>query len=198
MTTHRLPLSFRPSFRFGLVAALLLSLPALTSLAAEKDFEIPGLAVGEKAPAFELENASGETVKLADLTQRAPVALVFHRSAGWCPFCQRQLVDLQKNLERLNAAGITVVGISYDSTEVLEQFVRKSGVEFTLLSDVGSKTIDAYGVRNKEASGRAEGIPHPVIFIVDAGGRIAAKLGDEGYRDRPPVDEIISAVKSIQ
>ncbi len=45
--------------------------------------ELAGLKVGEKAPGFELTNRSGQIVKLADLLQKGPVALVFFRSADW-------------------------------------------------------------------------------------------------------------------
>lgn len=196
MTIDTLSHPIRTSLQVGLVVALLFSLPFVTRLAAETD--LPGLAVGEKAPAFELQNASSQTVKLTDLTAHAPVALVFYRSAEWCPFCQRQLVDLQNSLDRLNETGITVVGISYDSTRVLDQFTRTAGIEFPLLADVGSETIEAYGILNQEAGGRAAGIPHPVIFIVNAEGHIAAKLGEADYRNRPSVDAIIAAVQSIR
>ena len=51
------------------------------------------------------------------------------------------------------------MGISYDSLEVLKRAQAKLQIAFPLLSDEGSKTIDAYGIRNKEAEGRAKGIP---------------------------------------
>lgn len=195
MTIDSFSRPIRPAFRGGLVAALLVFLPPVSPLAAETD--IPGLAPGEPAPAFALPNASNQTVNLSDLTSAAPVALVFYRSAEWCPFCQRQLVDLQKNLARLDAAGITVVGISYDSPQILHQFSQANSITFPLLADVGSKTIDAYGILNQQSGGRAKGTPHPVIFVVNAEGRIAAKLGEPGYRDRPTVDALIAAVASL-
>ena len=67
----------------------------------------------------------------------------------------------------------------------------------TLLSDPGSRTIDAYGVRNEEATGRTAGIPHPTIFIVDRKAVIRAKLRHEGYKDRPAPQEIIDAAGSL-
>ncbi len=90
-----------------------------------------------------------------------------------------------------------LVGISYDPTSVLSKFSRKRGIEYTLLSDPGSKTIDAYGARNKEATGRTAGIPHPTIFIVDREAVIRFKLRHEGYKERPAPEEIIAAAETL-
>ena len=90
-----------------------------------------------------------------------------------------------------------LVGISYDPTSVLRAFASKRGIEFTLLSDPGSKTIDAYEVRNAEATGRTNGIPHPTIFLVDRESVIRFKLRHEGYKVRPTSQEIIEAAQKL-
>ncbi len=90
-----------------------------------------------------------------------------------------------------------LIGISYDRTSVLAKFSRQRGIEFTLLSDPGSKTIDAYGVRNKEATGRTAGIPHPTIFIVDQKAVIRFKFRRESYKERPAPEEIIAAADKL-
>lgn len=90
------------------------------------------------------------------------------------------------------------MGISYDSPDVLKRSSARHKITFTLLSDEGSKTIDAYGVRNKEASGRFDGIPHPTTFVIDSKGVIRAKLYREGYKERHPSAELIEAVKKLR
>jgi peroxiredoxin len=159
-----------------------------------------GLTVGEKAPLFQLMNQHGEVISLADLTAKHDkVALVFFRSADWCPFCKRQLMDLQKDLQSMKQAGITLVAISYDPVEVLDRFTKQNQIEYTLLSDPGSKTIDAYQIRNKDVRpGKAEGIPHPTIFLVNGKGIIAAKLREEGYKERPTIEAIVAAANSME
>jgi peroxiredoxin len=98
----------------------------------------------------------------------------------------------------VQSAGIQIVGISYDAVEVLKRAATKLGVTFPLLSDAGSKTIDAYGVRNREANGtRAEGIPHPTTFVVDQTGIIRAKLFLDGYRERSTSADLIKTAKTI-
>ena len=61
----------------------------------------------------------------------------------------------------------------------------------------GSKTIDAYQLRNLEASGRTEGIPHPGTVIVDSKGIIRAKLFHGGYKVRHEARDILEAAASI-
>lgn len=178
----------------ALPAAEMLS-PALPSAATEA---MPGLKVGAKAPDFTLKNASGEDVALSALLEKGKVALAFVRSADWCPFCRAQLQSLQKSLKDIDATGVQLISVSYDSPAVLAAAAKKLGVTFPILSDTGSKVIDAYGVRNQEATGRGVGIPHPVVFILDQQGTIRAKLMRDGYRTRPESVEIIAAVQSIK
>jgi peroxiredoxin len=108
------------------------------------------------------------------------------------------LVQLQADLEKIKAAGIQVVGVSYDSVAVLKKFSYEHKISFPLLSDPGSKTIDAYHIRNEAAKGKAEGVPNPGTFIVDKSGVIRAKLFLEGYRTRHTTDELIRAAKAVQ
>ena len=45
--------------------------------------EHAGLAIGEKAPLFTLEDQTNHDVSLESLLKKGPVALVFFRSADW-------------------------------------------------------------------------------------------------------------------
>ena len=105
---------------------------------------------------------------------------------------------MQRDLKSIEDAGVQVVGVSYDSPEALKRFSDKVKITFPLLSDPGSKTIDAYHIRNEAAKGRAEGVPNPGTFVLDREGVIRAKLFLEGYRERHTTDALIEAAKSIK
>jgi peroxiredoxin len=81
---------------------------------------------------------------------------------------------------------------------VLKRFTEQSMITFPLLSDPGSRTIDAYHVRNAAAEGKTQGIPHPGTFILDRAGVIRAKLFLEGYRDRHTTEALVIAAKAIE
>lgn len=178
--------------------SLIFALTTGFALAADKTLPAPGLDVGAKAPAFALKAADGAEVSLGGLLEKGPVALVFYRSVDWCPFCITQMKELQGRLTDFSAAGLQVVGISYDAHETLVRAAAKHGLTMTLLSDAGSTAIDAYGIRNEALTGRAAGVPHPTVFVVDQEGVIREKLQREGHRARPEADEIIAAARNLK
>ena len=73
-----------------------------------------------------------------------------------------------------------------------------------MLSDEGSKTIDAYGIRNKAMDGKKlgtndlTGIPNPGTYILDKDGVVRAKLFLERYQVRHTAEQLIKAVKSVE
>ena len=108
------------------------------------------------------------------------------------------MVQLQRDLKSIEDAGVQIVGISYDDTKVLRSFSDRMKIAFPLLSDPGSKTIDAYHIRNEAAKGKAQGVPNPGTFILDQEGVIRAKLFLEGYRDRHSTGALIEAAKAVK
>ena len=107
-------------------------------------------------------------------------------------------MELQDNRERFEANAIDIVAISYDSATKQREAAEKLGLSYPLLSDADSRVIDAFGVRNTEARGRSDGIPHPAIFILDETGVIRAKLAERDFKRRPSSDQIITAVKALR
>jgi peroxiredoxin len=108
------------------------------------------------------------------------------------------LVQLQRDLKAIEAAGVQIVGISYDDTKKLKTFSDRNKIAFPMLSDPESKTIDAYHIRNEAAKGKAVGVPHPGTFILDREGVIRAKLFLEGFRDRHTTEALVEAAKTVK
>ena len=138
----------------------------------------------------------GKSMDLHDLATGKGVAIAFVRSADWCPFCKRQMIDLNKNREEFARRGVNLVALSYDSVDVLKAFADKQGIGYTLASDQDSKVIDAFGIRNKDHDKGTSGygIPHPGIMVFDATCTLVAKYAEEGYRKRPPIEDVLAAV----
>jgi len=106
-------------------------------------------------------------------------------------------VQLQKDLGRIKKAGLQVVGVSYDSVDVLSQFAKQKKIAYPLLSDADSKVIDAFKIRNKRATGRQNGIPHPATFVIDKSGVIRAKLAGTVIR-RHSTQQLLDAAKELK
>ena len=152
-----------------------------------------GLAIGQHAPAFLLTDQSGTNVSLATLLKQGPVALVFVRSASWCSVCKLRVLQLQRNLKAIEASGGHLAGISFDSAEAIKKFADREKVAFPMLSDAGSKTIDAYGMRNQESG---DGSAIHGIIIIDQNAIVRSKVFLTSREDSEVVAELTSALKA--
>ncbi len=155
-----------------------------------------GPAVGAHIPTLVAKDQTGATRDFNSISGAKGVVLVFFRSAKWCPFCQAQLVSLKDVAAPLAARGYALAAISYDPPSVLHDYAVKREVKYTLLSDEGSKMIDAWNLRDPQypAGSFAYGVPRPSIFVISPKGVIKAKLALEGYKVRPDNAAILAAV----
>jgi len=108
----------------------------------------------------------------------------------------RQLVELQSGIERINAANIQVVAVSYDAVDVLANFTNRRSITFPMLSDPESKVIKSYGLLNAEATETRAGIPHPGTFLIDQKGIIRASIPGT-VRERHSADDLLKAAKGV-
>jgi peroxiredoxin len=162
----------------------------------EAPTERTGTQIGQHAPLFTLKDQNNQAVSLGEMLKKGPVALVFVRSADWCLYCKLQLIQLQRNLKTIEASGGQVVGISYDPVKVLKHFANEQAITFQLLSDVGSKTIDAYDMRNKQSN---DGSANHGVIILDQKGVIRARpylLSSQP--DQHNVDILVNALKEAR
>lgn len=108
-------------------------------------------------------------------------------------------MQLEEHKSRFDELGIAVVGMTYDSLEILAGFHAKEELSYPLLRDVDAKHVNALGVRNEDypEGHRAYGIPHPGVIYVDADGTIQAKYAIAGYRKRPPFDALIEHLSGV-
>jgi peroxiredoxin len=182
-----------------------MKLPALLALAlllapmASHAFDV-GPAVGAHIPTLVAKDETGAPRDLKSISGRKGVVLVFFRSAKWCPFCQAQLVSLKDVAAPLATRGYTLAAISYDPPTVLHDYAVKRDVKYTLLSDDGSKMIDAWNLRDPQypVGSFAYGVPRPSIFVISPRGVIKAKLALEGYKVRPDNAAILAAVDGVK
>jgi peroxiredoxin len=157
--------------------------------------EKPGLPIGQRAPAFTLKDQNDKDVSLESLLEKGPVSLVFFRSADWCLYCKLQVIQLQRNLKEIEASGGQVVAISFDSADVLKRFAKQNKITLPLLSDAGSKTIDAFDIRDKQSP---LGNSYHGTFVIDQQGVIRAKLFQVSYQERPAVETLVKTLKEAR
>ncbi len=95
-------------------------------------------------------------------------------------------MELDKELDAIQKRGLAVAAISYDSVAILEDFARRRQIRYPLLSDPGSVIIRRFGLLNTTfpEGDAAHGVPWPGSFVLDAQGRVQAKLFEKTYAER--------------
>jgi peroxiredoxin Q/BCP len=132
---------------------------------------MPRLSPGDRAPAFELSDADGKSVSLADYAGRK--VIVYFYPAAMTPGCTTQACDFRDNLNSIAAASYAVVGISPDKPEKLAKFRAAEGLTFPLLSDPDRTTLRAYGAYGEKTmyGKQVVGVIRST-FVVGTDGRI--------------------------
>ena len=151
------------------------------------------LDVGDKAPAFSLLDAEGNTVSLAD--HRGRKVVVYFYPAASTPGCTKEACDFRDNLSELNDAGIDVVGISPDAPAKLAKFRDAEGLTFPLLSDPDRKVLSSWGAYGeKKMYGKTvQGVIRST-FLVDEEGKIAvAQYNVKAAHTTTFIERVISA-----
>lgn len=172
------------------------------------------LAVGDWAADFELPNAHGQRIRLADQLERGPVVLTFYRGA-WCPFCNLQLRSLQRALPEIEALRASLLAISPQLPDGSCAITDKNGLTFEVLSDLNSTVASAYGITFilsptdqalflevgndlREANGDSRWVlSAPATFVIGSDGTIRHARVDPDYTTRITADEVLTALRTI-
>jgi alkyl hydroperoxide reductase subunit AhpC len=181
------------------LVTLLLAISVLAPSAVRAGPWEVGPAVGSRVPALHVTDINGRSVSVHDLSGKNGLVLVFVRSAKWCPYCQKQLGELTEAIGPLGARGYKIAAISYDEPAVLAQFTARRGINYPLLADAGSVTIDSWKLRDSryQPGSYAWGVPYASIYILTPKGVLRAKLAEEDYKVRPPLSVILSSIDGL-
>ena len=183
----------------SLFAACALSAPiSADAEPAPEAIKMIGPVVGEMAPSLDGTEAVGASTAFETEGDNG-IALVFVRSADWCPYCKTQLIELNAAVAPLSQAGWRLGAISYDSPAILEAFAAEQALDFVLMSDPQSEAISAFGLLNEDMkpASRAYGIPHPAVVFIRTDGTVAAVLREDGYKTRPSVTAIVETANLL-
>lgn len=173
-----------------------------------------GIAVGQPAPAFTVEDAHGANVTLTSLLSHGPTLLVFYRG-GWCPFCNFQMHELVVNAAAFTQRGVQIAAISVDAPESAAATQQAHTAPFAVLSDpdlVAHKAfhvvnalpeeqvtrLKGMGINLEKSSARSHhSIAIPSLFLIDAAGTVRWAHADTNYKVRPSVQNILAAIDQV-
>lgn len=158
------------------------------------------LKEGQQLPHdLKVPDQDGEMQSFESLAGEKGLILIFVRSADWCPYCQRQLIEMNQAYEPLTALGYGVASVSYDGEKTLSIFAKRHSINYTLLSDEKSEIIKSFGILNTEMQEGTNfyGIPHPAVYVINSEKQVVARFAEEGYKDRPPSSLIIEKLETL-
>ncbi len=155
-------------------------------VSADTDNFDPGPAIGSDFPGLNARYHNQTISLLTPFAGTEGTLLVALRSVDWCPFCMKQLIQLQQHRAGFDAAGLGLVAITYDDPQTQQRFIDKRGITIPLLSDIDAISFKTLGILNREYQPGDEhyGIPYPGVIIVDRHGKVAGKLFVEAYSSR--------------
>ncbi|HEX6235467.1 MAG TPA: thioredoxin-dependent thiol peroxidase [Jiangellaceae bacterium] len=127
------------------------------------------LSPGDVAPDFTLPDADGNPTSLS--SYRGERVIVYFYPAAMTPGCTTQACDFRDSLSALQAAGVSVLGVSPDSPEQLAKFRERDHLTFPLLADEDKSVLLVYGAYGeKKLYGKVvEGVIRSTFVIAPDG-----------------------------
>ncbi len=144
----------------------------------------PILKVGAQIPLLSGTDQFGKERDFENLKGPNGLVILFYRSADWCPYCKGQLLSLQRATPHFKEKGIGLVGVSYDSQDILKFFTERYSITYPLLADPKSEIIERFGVLNPTATGFTKGMSYPGFVYVNPDGRVQETFFEEDYHTR--------------
>ena len=181
-----------------LLTCLISTAICLPALAALKD--------GDKAPDFTAQaSLAGKEFKfsLKDSLKKGPVVVYFYPSA-YTQGCNVQAHTFSVNQEKFAAAGASVVGVSLDNIQRLNQFSADPDYcagKFPVASDASGSIAKSYdlsvknvpGIKDTKGNEVDHGFAERTTFVVTSDGKIAATIGGV-----TPTENVMKALETVQ
>jgi peroxiredoxin len=181
-----------------LLTCLISTAICLPALAALKD--------GDSAPDFTAQaSLAGKEFKfsLKDSLKKGPVVVYFYPSA-YTQGCNVQAHTFSVNQEKFAAAGASIIGVSLDSIQRLNQFSADPEYcagKFPVASDASGSIAKSYDLSVKNVAGIKDtkgnevdhGFAERTTFVVTSDGKIAATIGGV-----TPTENVMKALETVQ
>jgi peroxiredoxin len=186
-----------------IIAGILFSLQVLAQA---------GLKNGAVAPEFIAKDNSGKTLNLKALLKSHKAVVLFFYRGQWCPYCNKQIKQLQDSLQLLTGKGAYVIGVTPETDDNINKTIDKTHASFSIIQDKGYKIMKAYdvnytvndetlsqlkkyGVDLEKNNGNSDHVlPVPATYVINSSGKISFVQFDKNYTKRASVSSILNAL----
>jgi peroxiredoxin len=171
-----------------------------------------GLKSGTIAPEFTATDNSGKTLDLKALLKSHKAVVLFFYRGQWCPYCNKQIKQLQDSLQLLTDKGAYVIGVTPETGENINKTIDKTHASFSIIQDKGYQIMKAYDVNytvndalysklkgygvdlEKNNGNKDHVLPVPATYVIDRSGKISFVQFDKDYTRRASVSSILNAL----
>jgi peroxiredoxin len=142
---------------------------------------------------------TGTMRSLKSISGTNGVVLFFVRSADWCPFCKRHLVDVNRRLAKIRSLGVEVVSISVDEVAPIADFSKEQSIGYVMLSDPKGSINETLGLRDTQypVGSAAFGVPKPTAKVIYKKGVVRFRYQEPTFRTRPNLDAMLEDIRTI-
>jgi thioredoxin-dependent peroxiredoxin len=149
------------------------------------------MTVGAQLPDFDLETTGGGRVSNADLEGHRTVLYFYPKDDT--PGCTLEAQEFTRLNEAFAAAGVTVYGVSPDSTKRHRRFIDTCSLGIPLISDPERQLIDSQGlwVEKKFMGRQYMGVARTTLLIGPDG------MIEREWRDVKPSGHAAAVLESV-
>jgi peroxiredoxin len=171
------------------------------------------LAVGAKAPEFELADGDGKVFRSAEALAKGRLVVSFYRGR-WCPYCVAELESLRDIVPQVEAARASLVAISPQTRKQSYFTADQHQLRFPVLSDPGNAVARQFGLVYRLPEG-LEGLyraifinlplangdqswelPIPATYVLERDGTVLFAFADVDHRKRAEPAEILECLRA--
>lgn len=146
---------------------------------------------GQAAPNFTGKDQNGSAISLQDF--KGDNVVIYFYPKDDTPGCTAQACNLRDNHGELLNKGIKVVGVSADSEEKHQKFIKKYDLPFPLIADTDKSIIQSFGVwGEKKFMGKVYDGIHRTTFILDKDGTVMKRIDKVKTKDH--TNQILEAL----
>lgn len=121
--------------------------------------EVQKVAIGEKAPDFELVDLNGDSHRLSDYEGQG----VFLNFWGtFCKPCEKEMPYMENQYHQFKDKGVQVLAVNVGESEfAVNKFAERHNLSFPIVIDTDADVQVAYGIN-----------PLPITFLIDKDGTV--------------------------
>lgn len=148
------------------------------------------LKIGDKLPAFKLQNQEGEFVSDKDFKNKK--VLVYFYPKDDTPGCTMEACGFRDFIKDFEKRGMVVVGISKDSVKSHKKFAEKFKLNFDLLSDETTETIQKFGAwGEKSMYGKKYMGINRISYLFNEQGKVEKVYGKVSTKEHEHAKEVL-------